>query len=145
MESLWRKKSKSSTSLSRASQARRPLKSIYCMVITIQGTGIDLTESIKEYAEEKIGGVEKFFDNIQTVDVDLGELNHPNAGKTFYAEVNVSIPGKLIRVRKDSETLYKAIDKVKDHLKVEFEKMKGKMRDKDREVIREQKAYADEE
>ena len=62
-------------------------------------------------------------------------------GKIYYAEVNFHVPNHLIRIEKDSEDLYKAIDKVKDHYKVELEKIKGKMRDKDKKAIREQKVY----
>lgn len=112
------------------------------MIINIQCTGIDTTEAIKAYATEKLEGVEKYFDNIQQIDIDVGmRSQHHNKGKVFYAEANVSVPGKLVRVVKEADDLYKAIDKVKDHLKVEFEKLKGKMRNQDRAMIRDQKAY----
>jgi len=112
------------------------------MKITIQGTGIELTQAIKEYAIEKIESLEKFFDNIQNADIDLGRRStHHQHGDVFYAEVNVSVPGKLLRVVKEEPDLYKAIDKVKDHFKVEFERMKGKMRDKDKEALRDNKGY----
>ena len=83
-----------------------------------------------------------FFDNIIHIDADVGmRSTHHNKGKIYYAEVNVQIPGKLVRVEKDAEDLYKAIDKVKDHMKVELEKVKGKMRHKDKEELRGQKEY----
>lgn len=112
------------------------------MQIKIKGTGIDLTEPIKNYVIEKIESLEKFFDNIQSADVDVGMQSHHHLkGKVYYAEVNLSVPGKLIRVVKESEDLYKAIDKVKDHLKVELEKMKEKKRARDKKVLRENKEY----
>ncbi|MFA6426906.1 MAG: ribosome-associated translation inhibitor RaiA [Candidatus Magasanikbacteria bacterium] len=112
------------------------------MLITVRGTGIDLTDAIKDYAEEKISSLTKFFDNITNADIDVGMLSHHhNKGKIYYAEVNVNVPGKMIRVVKESETLYKAIDKVKDHLKVELEKMKEKMRSKDKKELRGNKEY----
>lgn len=112
------------------------------MTTTIQGTGIELTDAIKSYAIEKIESLEKYFDRIQNADIDIGTRgNHHQKGAIFYAEVNISVPGKLIRVVKEADDLYKAIDKVRDHLKVEFERMKGKMRAKDRETIRGQKLY----
>ncbi len=112
------------------------------MKITIQGTGIELTEAIKQYAEEKAQSLEKYFDNIQQADIDVGmNSHHHNKGKVYYAEINLSVPGKLVRVVKESEDLYKAIDKVKDHLKVELEKIKGKMNEIDREDLRDQKGY----
>lgn len=112
------------------------------MKINIQGTGIDLTEPIKKYVEDKINGLTKFFDRIQSADVDVGmQSHHHQKGQVYYAEVNLSTPGKMIRVVKECEDLYKAIDKVKDHLKVELEKMKEKMRRKDKKVLREEKGY----
>ena len=112
------------------------------MKINIQGTGIELTGAIKDYAEEKIGSLVKFFDNIQSADIDVGmNSHHHQKGKVYYAEVNLSVPGRLVRVVKEAEDLYKAIDKVKDHLKVELEKMKEKMRAKDKKVLRGNKEY----
>ncbi|MBU0596718.1 ribosome-associated translation inhibitor RaiA [Patescibacteria group bacterium] len=116
------------------------------MVINIQSTGVEMTDAIKNYAQEKMEAVEKYFDNIQNIDIDVGMKSHHHLkGKVFYAECNVSVPGKLIRVSKNAEDLYKAIDKVKDHLKVEFEKMKGKMNSIDKQALRDQKGYVNEE
>ena len=112
------------------------------MNITIQGTQMDLTEAIKAKVNEKMLSVEKYFEGITHIDVDVGKRgNHSDSGAMYYAEVNVSVPGKKIRVVKDDADLYKAIEKVKDHLKVEFEKVKGKMRHIEREEIRETKQY----
>jgi len=112
------------------------------MNINIKGTNLELTEAIKNYAEEKIISLNKFFDNIQTADIDVGMTSHHHQkGDIFYAEVNLAVPGKLLRVVKEEPNLYKAIDKVKDHLKVELEKMKEKMRAKDKKVLRGEKEY----
>ena len=112
------------------------------MNINIKGTGMDLTDPIRKYAEEKVQSLTKFFENIQQADIDVGlESSHHNKGKIYYAEVNLHIPGKIVRVKKNAEGLYKAIDKVKDHLKVELEKAKGKMNNIDKQVLRDQKGY----
>ncbi len=112
------------------------------MNITINATNIDLTSSLREHAEEKIGSLEKYFDNIIKADIDIGKRsNHHQKGKIYYAEVNIKVPNKTLRVVKDAEDLYKAVDKVKDHFKIELQKMKEKMRDKNRKMIREQKEY----
>ncbi len=112
------------------------------MVTNIQFTGIDSSDALKQYAIEKVEDCEKFFDNIQQADIDIGlRSNHHQKGNIYYAEVNLHVPGKLVRVVKDAEDLYKAIDKVRDHLKVELEKLSGKMNAIDREEIRETKEY----
>lgn len=112
------------------------------MIINIQGKDIELTEALKQYAHERAEGLHKFFDNIQQIDVIIGmDGHHHQKGDVFFAEMNVHVPGNNIVVSKFSDDLYKAIDKVKDHLKVEFEKLKGKMRNKDRNAIRREKTY----
>lgn len=118
------------------------LTSLHTMIINIQGTGIDLTEAIKNYAQEKISGLEKFFDNIRQADIDVGLTNnHHQKGKIYFAEVNLHVPGQIVRVTRECEDLYKAIDKVKDHLKQELQKMKEKMRGKNKKVLRAEKEY----
>ena len=115
------------------------------MILAIQAKGVDMTDAIKQYAEEKMSSLEKYFDNITQIDVTVGmRSNHHKQGKIFYTEANVHLPKKKIYMSKEAESLYKSIDKVRDHLKVEFEKVKGHMRHKERENIREQKAYQSE-
>jgi putative sigma-54 modulation protein len=112
------------------------------MIITIQGTGIELTDAIKAYALKKVTALEKFFNNATKFEIDVGlKSHHHQKGKIFYAECNVHVPGALIRVVKDAEDLYRAIDKVKDHLKVELESTKEKRRAKDKKTIRAKKGY----
>ncbi len=112
------------------------------MIINIQAKGMDLTNAIKQYVEDKASDLPTYFDNIQEVDVIVGmDSHHHNKGKIYFAEFILQIPGKNITVRKDAADLYKAIDKVKDHLKVELEKLKGKMREVDKEELRDMKGY----
>ncbi len=103
---------------------------------------MDMTDAIRQYVEEKVGSLTKYFKNIQQADADVGiESNHHNKGKVYYAEINLHVPGKVVRVSKNAEDLYKAIDKVKDHLKVELTKMKEKKRQLDKILLRKQKEY----
>jgi ribosomal subunit interface protein len=112
------------------------------MIINIRGTNIELTEALKNYAEEKIGELEKYFGNIRQADIDIGlRSHHHNKGDIYYAEVNLHVPGELVRVVKEEADLYKAIDKVKDHMKVDLKKRKEKMRDRDKKTLRAAKEY----
>lgn len=112
------------------------------MTINIHGTGIELTSAIKDYAEEKMASLTKYFDHIQQINIDVGmHSHHHNKGEIFYAEANVHVPGHMLRIVKEEADLYKAIDKVRDHFKVELEKMKEKMRHKDKEELRDMKSF----
>jgi ribosomal subunit interface protein len=114
------------------------------MNININFTIIEPTEPLKAYARQRAEDLATYFEHIISVDIDLGRTSdHHEKGKVFYAQYNVGVPGSMVQVRKEAEDLYKAIEKVKDHMKVELGKHKGKTNQIDREMIRETKAYHD--
>jgi ribosomal subunit interface protein len=49
-----------------------------------------------------------------------------NSGKIYRTEVNLSLPGELLRVEKTEKDIFKSIDKVKDHLRLSIQKYKDK-------------------
>lgn len=94
------------------------------MTINIRYRGSDLTPAIKEYVEEKMGALEKF-GNIVHMDVEVGVTSHHHhKGEVFECKTVLEIDGRVISVSKEEEDLYKAIDKVKDHLKDELADLK---------------------
>jgi putative sigma-54 modulation protein len=100
------------------------------MKIDIKGTNMELTEAIKDYVNEKIGGLEKFFDNIIEAKVEVGKTsNHHQKGDVFRAEVNLDVPEKyVLRAEAVREDLYMAINEVKDDLQRQIKKYKEKIR-----------------
>jgi len=112
------------------------------MTTTVQAKDMDMTDAIRSYAEEKISSLDEYFEGIVSADITVGMRGHHHQkGKIYFAAVNMHVPGHDIRMEKDAEDLYKAIDKVRDHLKIELEKIKGKMNNVDREGLRDQKGY----
>jgi len=100
------------------------------MKITIKATNLDLTPEIKKAIEEKIATLDKFISHTDTsieafVEVAI-ETRHHKKGKIYYAEVNIKVPGKIIRAEAKEDNIYKAINTVKDELKVLLEKYKEK-------------------
>ena len=89
------------------------------MKIKIKATNLELTPAIKEYVETKMTMLNKYLSGITPVlcefEVSL-TTNHHLKGEIFRAEANLSFPGQMLRVEKTEKDLYKAIDKVKDHL-----------------------------
>lgn len=103
----------------------------------IKGSNMELTETIKDYINQKIGGLEKFWDKIIDADVEVGLINkHHQSGDIYRCEVNMRVPGETLRVTKTEKNLYKAIDKVKDHLRNLIEERQGKRRDRVRRGAR---------
>ncbi|MFA6447741.1 MAG: ribosome-associated translation inhibitor RaiA [Patescibacteria group bacterium] len=99
------------------------------MTFNIRAMGMDMTDAIKDYAETKFAGLEKFYDNIIHIEVDLGlDTHHHLKGDIYKCITMVQVPNHVFRVEKDEKNLYKAIDKVKDHLREEMIAWKEKVR-----------------
>src|SRR3989344_1734540 len=95
------------------------------MNIKIKTTNFNLTPAIQTYLEEKLRLIEKFLPNDESIffDVELGKTTrHHQKSDVFKAEVNLTIPGRLIRAVAEEWDLRVAIDKVKDELQ---RKIKG--------------------
>ncbi len=102
------------------------------MKINIKATNFELTPAIKEYIEEKVGGLEKFIhhpdSSIQTwVEVGLTTRHHQK-GDIYRAEIQISLPHIVngVRVESEQEGLYAAIDDARDEMKRELIKIKEK-------------------
>lgn len=100
------------------------------MHLNIKGTNLELTQDIKDYVEDKISGLDKFYDNILDARVEVGKINrHHQKGDVFRAEVNLEVPQKgILRAEAEREDLYMAINEVKDDLRVILKKYKEKQR-----------------
>jgi ribosomal subunit interface protein len=93
------------------------------MNVIIKGTDLDLHNDLKDYVNEKIGGLEKFTENVGgdaiTARVELARTtrHHQHSNSIYKAEVNLQLPKKMLRSVVESDDVYKAIDEVKDELK----------------------------
>ncbi len=98
------------------------------MNINIKATKLTLTDDLKDYIQKKMDMLEKYLGDVPVIHCDFEiELTvNQNSGKIYRAEANLDVPGELLRVDKTEEDLYKAIDKVKDHLEMIIKKYKEK-------------------
>ena len=105
------------------------------MVTTIHFTGIESTPAIKQYALEKMESIAKYNRGIQKMEIDIGlRSHHHQKGQIFYAEANIIVKNGMVRVVKEADSLYKAIDMLRDHLKVDIDREKVKKRERVRKA-----------
>ncbi|NCB20868.1 MAG: ribosome-associated translation inhibitor RaiA [Clostridia bacterium] len=105
------------------------------MQINIKATNIELTEAIANYVQTKVDMLEKYLGDLQVINCDFEvekAVGGQNKGEIYRAEVNLQIPRELLRVEKTEADLYKAIDKVKDHMVSRIIDYKERLRDKRR-------------
>lgn len=101
------------------------------MKIHIKSTNLDLTPSIREYIEEKIGTLAKFVGRYEKEGSELlarveiaRTTNHHHKGDVFYAEVNIDNGTNLARAEVEDAEIHAAIDKAQDILKRQLVKLK---------------------
>jgi len=99
------------------------------MKIDLKTKNFSLTPSIRTYLQEKLGNLDKFLPKDESIfaDVELAKTTkHHQKGDIFRAEVNLKVPGRLIRAVAEEWDLRVAIDAVKDELQREITMNKEK-------------------
>jgi putative sigma-54 modulation protein len=102
------------------------------MQIQIKATKIELTDAIRDYVQKKVDMLEKYIGDMPVINChfEVGlAVGGQQSGEIYRAEINLDLNGKLLRVEKTEKDLYKAIDKVKDHMEQEIIKYKEKLRE----------------
>ena len=103
------------------------------MQINLQGKGIELTDSIKDYVLKRVTNLEKLLANLEAKKGEarvsfeiIKTTNHHKAGEIFKANCSINIDGKNFYGSSDQEDLYNAIDEVKDILFNDIQKNKDR-------------------
>ena len=89
------------------------------MKFTITGKNIELTEALKQYAEEKIGKLE----NVLKEDTDV-VIYMSTERNLQIVEVNIKAGADVYRAQEEHEDMYAAIDELVDVLQRQIRKKK---------------------
>jgi ribosomal subunit interface protein len=93
--------------------------------MNLKATNMELNSVVKAQAEEKLGSLDKYYNNIVQTDVELGKITRgQNKGDIYFCEINVSVPHKLLRYRTELDSLDKAITATKHGIIQEIVKYK---------------------
>jgi ribosomal subunit interface protein len=89
------------------------------MTLNIKHRQVELTEAITSYVHEKMQILTKSANAIQHMDVEVGKTtaHHKNGNVFMCKAVFTLLDGEVVRVDREASDLYKAIDKVRDHMR----------------------------
>lgn len=104
------------------------------MQLNVTGHGLDMTESLHNYVENKFEKLERHFDNVTNVHVILSIEKQRQK-----AEATVHLSGADIFADATNEDMYAAIDALVDKLDRQVKKHKEKLTDHHRNEGRSQK------
>ena len=97
------------------------------MKINIRGEKLEVTNAIKDYAEEKLSKIDKFFEKPDEVDA---KVVLKVKGQTQTIEVMIQTKGVILRAEESHSDLYAAIDLVADKLERQIKKNRNKIKSK---------------
>lgn len=95
------------------------------MQFNIRGKKLEVTEALKSYIEEKLGRLNKYFEEPDNITASvLIKLN----GKQQVVEVTINTHGLILRGEEANKDLYASIDLVTDKIERQIRKNKTKIR-----------------
>ena len=99
------------------------------MEIKIQALHFDATEKLQEFVNKKVSKLQKSYEDIQKVEVQL-KVVKPQTALNKQTSINVVIPGASQFVEKTCDTFEESIDQCVDAMKVQLSKFKEKLRNR---------------
>lgn len=97
------------------------------MNYNIKGTGIDISDELRDYAEKKLAHAGKFLEGDSTAHVDVElEFAKLRDGDKYRAEFTVSAKGDVFRAEAWGSTMHAAIDVAAGELAKELSRGKKK-------------------
>jgi len=113
------------------------------MKFIIRGKKLEVTDAIKAYVEEKIGRLDKYFEDPDNISASvLMRIS----GKDQVVEVTINTHGFILRGEEANKDLYASIDFVTDKIERQIRKNKTKIHKKSsKETIRDFKEFETEE
>ena len=97
----------------------------------VRGENLEITQPIREYVENKVSKLEKYFADSLEANVYANAKVYKNNKKKI--EITVPLKGVTLRAEETNEDLYAAVDLVVDKLERQMRKYKTKINRKGRE------------
>jgi ribosomal subunit interface protein len=101
------------------------------MRIMIQGTNLELTDDVRDLVDEKVAVLSQLLEDIdpETVEarVEVGvPQEHAISRGIHRAEINLRLPGKLLRAEAEARTLPAALTDARNELQKQIEEYRGR-------------------
>ena len=95
------------------------------MDITVTFRHVESTESLKEYAEDKLSKIDKYFDYPIEAHIVLTAEKFRRM-----ADVTLNVNGAVIKAEEETEDMYSAIDQVMDKIEIQVKRYRDKIRNR---------------
>ena len=98
------------------------------MRLQVKGKNVEVTPSIRAYAERKLGKLEKQLAEQTQVEVELSEQRNPSIAEIHVAEGTIFTKGPTLRAREASPDMKVSIDQLVEKLERQVKKYRERRR-----------------
>lgn len=102
------------------------------MRLRVKGKNIEVSGAIREYAETKLGKLDKMLVGNPEVDVELSEERNPSIAEHNVAEATVFLKGSTLHASESAVDMQIAIDRLHGNLERQVRRYREKRRDEPR-------------
>ncbi len=95
-------------------------------IYQLTGRNLEVSEAMRSYAEDKLGKLERFSDQIVDAKVVMSYSSNANSAEPAKVEVQLNVAGGMVRAEETGQDSYAAIDKVVDKLERQLKRFKGR-------------------
>jgi len=100
------------------------------MQINVRTHHVDITQALKDYSQKKMHKLEKYFDNIQEILVELDIIDTADENKRQVAMATIWASHTILRAKVTSKDMYASIDMLFEKLEKQLIKHKDKMKNR---------------
>ena len=86
------------------------------MRLQVKGRNLDVTDSIRSYAEQKLKKLDKQLNDATEIELELAVEKNPSIAENHVAEATVWTKGPVLRAREASEDMRASIDQLTEKL-----------------------------
>ncbi|MGZ8715922.1 MAG: ribosome hibernation-promoting factor, HPF/YfiA family [Gaiellaceae bacterium] len=108
------------------------------MQLQIKGKNLEVSESIREYAERKLAKLDRLVHDEARIEIELAVERNPSVADNQVAEATVRLKGHTLRAREASRDMKASIDELTEKLlrqvREEREKKDAKRRTADKHL-----------
>jgi putative sigma-54 modulation protein len=99
------------------------------MQLQVKGKNLEVSESIRDYAERKLGKLDRLLADPTKVELELAVEKNPSIAASHVAEATVWTKGPTLRARETAPDMRESIDLLVDKLERQVTRYREKRRD----------------
>lgn len=96
------------------------------MRLQVKGKNVELSPALRDYAQKKLGKLEKHLNDAARVELELAAERNPSIGANQIAEATIWTKGPVLRARESSHDMKASIDLLVDKLERQAHRLRDK-------------------